>query len=89
MIRTHTAEPQSWLSCIARVSAPINPFGSKCSSWDNLALTSEGKERKLPVKALKERAAGFGERDAAGGASRGKNLLAVAPEPEGRKRKRE
>ena len=51
-------------------------------------LTSEGKERKLPVKALKERAAGFGERDAADGASRGKNLLAVAPEPEGRKRKR-
>jgi len=54
-----------------------------------LALTSEVKERKLPVTALKERAAGFGKRDAAGGASRGKNLLAVAPEPEGRKRKRE
>ena len=55
----------------------------------NKTLTRAVKERKLPLMALKERAAGFGERDAAVGASRGKDLLAVAPEPEGRKRKRE
>ena len=52
-------------------------------------MTSREKEGKLPVTALKERAAGFGERDTAVGASRGKDLLGVAPEPEGRKRKRE
>ena len=49
-------------------------------------LTIALEERKLPIKALKERGSGFGIRDAAGGASRGKNLNAVAPEPEGRKR---
>jgi len=52
-----------------------------------LTIAREG--RKLPLKALKERGPGFGVRDAAAGASRGKNLDAVAPEPEGRKRKRE
>ena len=34
--------------------------------------------------AVKESAAGFGFRDAAGGASRGKTQFAVAPEPGGR-----
>jgi len=52
-------------------------------------LTIDREERKLPLKALKERVSGFGVRDAAGGASRGKNLITVAPEPEGRKQARE
>jgi hypothetical protein len=52
-------------------------------------LTITPEERKLPIKALKERGSGIGFRDAADGASRGKNLDAVAPEPEGRKRNRE
>ena len=57
------------------------------NSQKTLTITPE--ERKLPLKALKESASGIGTRDAAVGASRGKNLNAVAPEPEGRKRKRE
>jgi len=50
-------------------------------------LTILREERKLPIKALKERVSGIGTRDAAVGASRGKSLNAVAPEPEGRKQK--
>ena len=50
-------------------------------------LTSNGEKRKLPIKAEKERKAEFSFRDAAGGASRGKNPFAVTPEPEGRKPK--
>ena len=50
-------------------------------------MTSAGEKGKLPIKAEKERAAEFSFRDAAEGASRGKNPLAVTPEPEGRKRK--
>jgi len=52
-----------------------------------LTISREG--RKLPIKALKERVSGIGARDAAVGASRGKSLNTVAPEPEGRKQVRE
>ena len=64
-----------------------NPL-KRTKNNENL-LTIKGEKRKLPLKALKESASGIGTRDAADGASRGKNLKAVAPEPEGRKRNRE